>query len=600
MVTQKHLCDNHADLVVDSLKGLCASNPSVGLDEEYKVLYNREVNPKHVSVICGGGSGHEPAHAGMVGDGLLAAAVCGNIYASPNVAQIRRAIELVGSGPGGALLVVKNYTGDVLNFGLASEQAKASGAKADVRVVIVGDDVSVGRTQGGLVGRRGLAGTVLVYKIAAALARSGASLSAVEAAGKQVAENVATIGVGLEHCHVPGTGPTEAHLAADEVELGMGIHNEPGFQRIRPAPPLTELMDQMMKLLTSTDDKERSFLPFKHDGTDEVVLLVNNLGGISELEMGAVAGKASKWFGSHKIKVQRMLVGTYMTSLNMPGVSVTVLLLPRDQPDTATAHTCLHAKDLIALLDEPANAPGWRWHARSEARSSLDPAHVVTSSISTRVHEHQLTPADQGSFLQAIKRAAEALVAAEPRITRMDQIVGDGDAGLTLKAGAEGVLLALNKNDIKGENVISDLLAIADVVEKSMGGTSGALYSIFLSGLVKALRNGVSPDASVMTAEIWVTSTKEALGTLMKYTRARPPSRTLMDPLTAFVQQLPQGLSAASQAARDAANETKSMAAKAGRSAYLDQKELAGGDTPDPGAWGVAILVTALEGDVEF
>ncbi|KAG8873587.1 Dihydroxyacetone kinase 2 [Tulasnella sp. 331] len=553
----------------------------------------------------------------MVGDGLLTAAVCGNIYASPNVAQIRRAINLVGSGSGGTLLVVKNYTGDVLNFGLASEQTKASGSNIDVRVVIVGDDVSVGRTQGGIVGRRGLAGTVLVYKVAAALARSGMSLAVVEEAAKQVANNVATVGVGLEHCHVPGIGLSEDRLAADEVELGMGLHNEPGFQRLRPAPPLSELIDRMMNLLTSEEDQERSFLPFKHDGEDEVILLVNNLGGISELEIGAVARKgddlvrlvdqelipdhisAFEWLDSHKIKVRRMLVGTFMTSLNLPGVSFTVLLLPRAQSGLAATVTPLDANQIISLLDEPTNAPGWRWHAKSEPRATLNSIPVVDNSVSN-AQEHRLAPEDTASFLQAIRRAAEALVESEPTITRMDQIVGDGDAGLTLKAGAEGVLLSLNKKDIKGENVISDILAIADVVEKHMGGTSGALYSIFFSGLINALCDVASSDASMITADIWAESARYALETLMKYTRARPPSRTLMDPLTAFVEQLPQGLPAASQAARDAANDTKRMVAKAGRSTYLDQKQLAEGDTPDPGAWGVAVTVSALDGKVQF
>ncbi|KAG8902809.1 Dihydroxyacetone kinase 2, partial [Tulasnella sp. 408] len=214
----KHLTNDPATLVVDSLKGLCLLNPHVCVDEKYKVLYKRSPPQDQVSLISGGGSGHEPAHAGFVGDGMLSAAVCGNIFASPNAAQIRRAIELVGN-PKGTLIVVKNYTGDALNFGLASEQYKAAGGKGDVRVLIVGDDVAVGRTQGGLVGRRGLAGTILVYKIASALSRSGASLDEVEAVGKQVAENIGTIGVGLEHCHVPGTEEAESHLGADEIEL---------------------------------------------------------------------------------------------------------------------------------------------------------------------------------------------------------------------------------------------------------------------------------------------------------------------------------------------------------------------------------------------
>ncbi|KAG8952188.1 Dihydroxyacetone kinase 2 [Tulasnella sp. 419] len=488
------------------------------------------------------------------------------------------------------LIVVKNYTGDALHFGLASEQHRASGAVGDIRVLIVGDDVTVGKTQGGIVGRRGLAGTILVYKIAAAISRNGGSLDEVEAAGKLIAQSIGTVGVGLEHCHVPGTEAGETHLAADEIELGMGIHNEPGFQRLQPLPPLKELVDKMFTMLTSTTDPERSYLPFQGDGTDEVVLMVNNLGAVSELEMGAVAGEAIKWLQERKYRIRRTLVGTYMTSLNMPGFSFTLLLLPRPGSNSP-----LSASQILNLLDAPAHAPGWKWHSLIEPGIPQSTQSESGSKIGSSQSEPALAPEDPKAFLESISRAAEAVIRAEPEITQQDVIAGDGDAGLTLKAGGVAVLNAIQSGRLQPNNVISAILTIAEIVDEDMGGTSGALYSIFFSGLAKSLRDR-STASPIVNLDMWSKSAAEALATLYKYTRARPPSRTLIDPLTAFVEALPNGLAAGVKAAKDAAEATKHMVAKAGRGAYVDQKRLAEANVPDPGAWGVAVLVSGLAG----
>ncbi|KAG8950773.1 Dihydroxyacetone kinase 2 [Tulasnella sp. 424] len=535
------------------------------------VLYKRNPPQDQVSLISGGGSGHEPAHAGFVGDGMLSAAVCGNIFASPNAVQIRKAIELVGN-PKGTLIVVKNYTGDALNFGLASEQYKAAGGTGDVRVLIVGDDVAVGRTQGGIVGRRGLAGTILVYKIAAALSRSGASLDEVEATAKQVAENTGTIGV-------PGTEEAESHLGGDEIELGMGIHNEPGNQRLKPLPKLSKLIDQMLAMLTSTTDKERSFVPFQNDGNDEVVLLVNNLGAISELEMGAIAGEAVSWLKNHNFKTRRVLVGTYMTSLNMPGFSLTLLLLPRPNSNDGSS-----GAKLLELLDEPTEAPGWKWHSRSELAFADEASASKESETKLNTESSEsLRAEDPKAFVEAIKRAANEVITAEPEITRQDQIAGDGDAGLTLKAGAEGVLKAISDGRLTGDNVISSVMTLAQVADERMGGTSGALYSIFLSALAKGLKDAAS-SSSTADLGVWAKTAAAALTTLQKY------------PLTAFVEALPNGLLGAVDAAKKAADETKKLSAKAGRAAYVNQEDLAKANVPDPGAFGVAVIVAGLAG----
>lgn len=254
--------------------------------------------------MCGGGGGHEPAHAAFVGEGMLSAAVSGQVFASPNAGQVEKALAKLSLAKG-TLIVVKNYTGDVLQFGLAKERWSATHLESDaVRMVVVGDDVSVPREQGALTGRRGLTGTVLVYKLAGALAAQAASLDEVEHVARVVAERCGTIGMGLEHCHVPGTDKGEAYLKDDEAEIGMGIHNEPGIRKLSPIPSAAKLVDEFLTTLTSTSDPERSYLPFEKDG-NEVILVVNNLGGLPELELGVVAKEAAEWLANKRIKVKR-------------------------------------------------------------------------------------------------------------------------------------------------------------------------------------------------------------------------------------------------------------------------------------------------------
>ncbi|WWC86097.1 dihydroxyacetone kinase [Kwoniella dendrophila CBS 6074] len=585
----KHLLNNPATLVVDSLKGLVNNNPNIKFDEGQRVIYKPSTKSR-VSLLSGGGSGHEPAHAGFVGDGLLDAAICGNIFASPNVAQVRKGVELV-TGEKGSLIIVMNYTGDALHFGLAAEQYKASGKPGDVRVLLVQDDVAVSREQGTIVGRRGLAGTILVYKIASALSDKGGDLDSVENLAKYVTTRLGTIGIGLDHCHVPGTKSGESHLNENQLELGMGIHNESGTHKLE-VPKISELINEMLSKITNTNDPERSYVPFKGDGSDEVVLMVNNLGAISELEIGGITGEAIKWLQSKNIKTRRVLAGTYMTSLNMPGFSLTLLLLP-SKSDSSSPYS---SEQVLEYLDAPASAPGWAWTSGKEPGvigEKVDDDVVAQH----KVNEVALAPTDSKQFIEAIKRSCKALIAAEPELTEQDRIAGDGDAGLTLEAGAKAILKVIESGKLKGENVIEDIQLIAEVVEDDMGGTSGALYSIFFSGLGKSLRDLANQGNKQTTPEVWSKASKEALDVLYKYTRARPPSRTLVDPLEAFITSLPsKGLNGAAEDAQKAADKTKELVAKAGRGAYVNQEDLKKREVPDPGAWGIWRIVDGLRG----
>ncbi|RXW21663.1 hypothetical protein EST38_g4183 [Candolleomyces aberdarensis] len=561
-IQSKHFLNSAETIVVESLKGLCDVNPQLALDPDNK----RE--------------------------GMLTAAVCGNIFASPNASQVRRGIDLVDNTKG-TIIIVKNYTGDILNFGLAKEQYAANHPdKAEnARFVIVGDDVAVGKSQGKIVGRRGLAGTVLVYKIAGALAHRGASLDDVHNVAVWTSQNVATIGASLGHVHVPGTESLRTNLSETELEIGLGIHNEQGNNRISPIPSLSGLTKQLLDYLTSQNDPERSFLQLKKG--DSLVLMVNNLGSVSELELSGIVAEARKQLNERGFRISRILSGTFMTSLNMPGFSLTLLRLPSEGDAPS-----FKASDILGLLDDKPKVPGWKWTPSSEPLLR-DEQQVEGKSVSV-AHDNvlQLKAKDPNSFVSAIRDASNQLIAAESEITRMDTIAGDGDAGLTLKAGAQGVLASLDKGTIHGENIVASLIAIGQVAEEVMGGTSGALYSIFFSALAQGFQSQSIPAGSVVTPQQWQVALTSALDKLYTYTRARPPSRTLVDPLAAFIDEVRknrgQDFASAVRLAAQATEATKDLEAKAGRSAYVQSEQLQKEQVPDPGAWGVKTILESL------
>lgn len=428
-MSAKHFINDPTILVDTALRSLTLTNPSVALDAANKIVYRRPGHPSQVSIISGGGSGHEPSFGAFVGSGLLSAAVAGTIFASPSAEQVRRAIMSRVDTDKGVLVTVMNYTGDVLNFGMAVEKAKAAGVKAEM--VIVGDDVGVGREKGGKVGRRGIAGTVLVHKIAGALAAQGASLEQVHQVAKLTADNLVSVGASLEHVHVPGRAPlnpeAEGSLGVDEIEVGMGIHNEPGCGRAKIELP--ELVKTMLSQLLNEDDKDRAFLDVN---STEVVLLVNNLGGVSVLELGGITTEVVRQLGDWNIQPVRILSGTYMTSLNGLGFSISLLNV---------VDTGIKGSTMIQLLDYPCEATGWSapispntWEAKNTATRE------DTTTFDQSVKPSGLE-ADSAAFKKALTSGLEALISVEPEVTRFDTIVGDGDCGIGLKRGAEGMAL---------------------------------------------------------------------------------------------------------------------------------------------------------------
>ncbi|KAJ4315836.1 hypothetical protein N0V84_008170 [Fusarium piperis] len=368
--TTKHVSQDPAYLVDSALRSLTLLNPSLRLDAQQKAVYYPlpttpdEQHQQHVAVISGGGSGHEPSFGGLVGPGLLSAAVCGTIFASPSSHQILSAIHRVSTFSNEILVTVMNYTGDVLNFGMAVEKAKAAEHDLQVEMLVVADDVAVPRSKFGKVGRRGMAGTVLVQKATGALASLGYGLDDILAVGRLLCHNLATIGVALDKVHVPGRDSETflSHgLAKDEAEIGLGIHNEPGCLRVQGADmELSALVRSSLDQLLNPNDPERAFVK---NWSGCPILMVNNLGGLSVLELGAALTEVvTQLRETYGMRPNRIISGTFMTSLDCRGFSITLL------NDISLAEFGV-SHDIPSLLDHPAGAVGWSHNINSSHRT---------------------------------------------------------------------------------------------------------------------------------------------------------------------------------------------------------------------------------------
>ncbi|AKA68593.1 MULTISPECIES: dihydroxyacetone kinase subunit DhaK [Clostridium] len=329
----KKIINNPNNVVEDMLHGMVAAHPEYikKLDNANVIVRKNSPIKGKVAVVSGGGSGHEPSHAGYVGTGMLDAAVAGAVFTSPTPDQVYEAVKAVDGGAG-VLLVIKNYSGDVMNFDMAKDLADMDGIK--VESVVVNDDVAVENSTY-TAGRRGIAGTVFIHKIAGAKAEQGASLEEVKRIAEKVINNVRSMGMALSSCIVPAAGKPNFTLGEDEIEIGMGIHGEPGTHRenIKTADEITEHL--VNKIL---DD-------ISIEKGEEVAVMVNGLCSTPLMELYIVNKKVNEMLQSKGIKTHKTFVGEFMTSLEMAGYSVTILKLD---------------DELKALLDEPANTPAFK------------------------------------------------------------------------------------------------------------------------------------------------------------------------------------------------------------------------------------------------
>jgi phosphoenolpyruvate---glycerone phosphotransferase subunit DhaK len=323
---------NHPNNVVsEALQGLAKAYPQLKYTENLEVI-SRSEKRKKVGLVSGGGSGHEPAHAGYVGKGMLDAAVAGNVFSSPSPDRIIKGIEEASSGEG-VLLIIKNYSGDLMNFDMAKEMAEMD----DIRVecVVVKDDVAVPDSTYST-GRRGIAGTVFVHKIAGAKAESGASLDDVKAVAEKAIANIRSMGMSMSSCTLPAAGKPGFVLGENEIEIGMGIHGEPGVERtnIKTAAEVAEIL-----LARVLEDYDYS--------NSQVALLVNGLGATPLMELYILNNEVEKVLTSKGIKIYKTFVGNYMTALEMAGCSLTLMKLDDELKELLDAPCCTPALTII-------------------------------------------------------------------------------------------------------------------------------------------------------------------------------------------------------------------------------------------------------------
>ncbi|KAL8813395.1 MAG: hypothetical protein Q9223_000192 [Gallowayella weberi] len=589
MALAKHYFDDPTDAVLSGLRGVTLTNPSLLLDAKNKIVYRHPLSiasPQNVSVICGGGSGHEPGFSAFVGQGALTACVCGTIFASPSAQQVRACLShRLPAETQGVVVVVTNYTGDVLNFGMGIEKARAKGKK--VEMVVVGDDVGVGRAKGGKVGRRGLSGTALVVKLCGALAEAGASVEDCAKVGRLAVDNLVSVGASLSRVHVPGRSLQEAkeeeeRLGAGLIEIGMGIHNEPGCEKVKTDLP--GLVRTMLAQMLNQNDKDRAYV--KIEKGEDIILLVNNFGGTSNLELSGVVTEISDQLGrDYGLKPKRVISGTFFGSLNGPGFIISILRL---------ADTGLGAgKSMLELLDAPAEATGWAVGVKSETWEKEYGGVNATDEEDKGDTRSTNLKVDPKQLQSSLRAGLEKLIASEAEVTRFDTIVGDGDCGVGLKRGADGIIQYLENNDIPSDPLTS-LTRIAGIVEATMDGTSGALYAIFLNSLAANVRKQDSSNPTDLTPSMWAQALDNSMRALGVYTPAQPGDRTLMDALVPFVETLKAtgNTKQAAEAAKRGAEKTKGMKASLGRSVYV------GGEghreVPDPGAFGLSQFLTGL------
>ena len=501
-----------------------------------KVVVRTDWDKSKVALVSGGGSGHEPAHAGFVGQGMLTAAVCGDVFASPSLDAVLAGILAV-TGKAGCLLIVKNYTGDRLNFGLAAERARAFGLK--VNMVIVDDDAALPD----LPQQRGLAGSLFVHKIAGAMAEAGEDLEAITAAAQRVISGANTIGMSLDTCTIPGS-PKDNRIAVGKAELGLGIHGESGVEQVA----YTNARDAMAMVV----DKLAAII-----NDEPQVVLLNNLGGATDLEMAVLANELL----NSKIAQQlRYIIGParLMTSLDMRGFSVS--LLP------------VKDSDILALNASyaPSAWPGLKPVQATELIPLPDGLKPVLPLATKNPKRREF-----------IERCCNIFIACEADLNALDAKSGDGDTGSTLATASRALIGSLDRLPLADMTQL--YRAIGLELSQTMGGSSGILLAIFFAAAGDASASGKD---TIGALNVGLNRVQEVGG-------AQVGDRTLIDALRPALDALPEGLPAAASAARLAANFTATIVkAKAGRATYISADQLRGHN--DPGAEAVARLFEQL------
>lgn len=599
----KKIMNTPETFVYDMCHGLAKAHPKLEFVEKFKIVKKKEINPDKVSLISGGGSGHEPAHAGFVGKGMLDCAVCGDVFASPSQIQVYNAIKECATDKG-VLLIIKNYSGDCMNFNNAAELAKEEdGIKVDA--VYVNDDIAV-KDSLYTVGRRGVAGTVFVHKIAGAAAEQGKSLEEVKAVANRTIENVRSFGFALSSCTPPAKGTPIFEIGEDEIEFGVGIHGEPG-RKTEKLQTADQLAKRIVKDLLDDLGAKKG---------DEVALLINGFGATPLMELYLFNNSVSNELEKAGISIHKTLVGNYMTSIDMAGASVTILKVD---------------SELKSLIDYPVSAPALSWGgAMSEqAEAAVEAMKAIAKALGVTPAEHTDAKAadkaekkaakaakkatvyevkgkpvvdetiNTAAFVQIVEKMADVIIENEVPFCDADKM-GDGDFGMSIAKGFKQLKKEWATRD--KADIGAFLKSCSEIIMEYCGGASGPIWGSAFRYAGKAA-DGKEKINLAELAEIFQAANTGVYETGKKSfgKGAVVGDKTLVDALKPCADALEQaakdgkslrdGIALGAKAAVAGAESTKSVVAKLGRAGTVGEKSIG---YPDAGAYGLGVIFTAL------
>lgn len=580
----KKIINQPETVVMEMCNAMAMAHPDLEFLKKYKIIKKKEINPKKVSIISGGGSGHEPAHAGFVGKGMLDAAVCGDVFASPSQIQVYQALKAVASEKG-TLMVIKNYSGDMMNFKNAAHLASEDGLEVDY--IRVEDDIAVEDSLY-TVGRRGVAGTVLVHKIVGAATEKGMSLQEVKAAGQNAADHVRSIGFALTSCTVPAKGTPTFELGDDEIEYGVGIHGEPGIRR--------EKMSTADELAKRMVDSLLEDLGIEAESKQEIALLINGFGGTPLQELYVLNHAVARCLHEKGIVTIRTFVGNYMTSIDMAGASVSIMKLD---------------SQLKELLNYPSDTPAF------QVTGPVEPV-VFSEVVTTRVEEKSVcfevetedsyavikgNKLSLNNLIYLVDKMSACIIKNEVPFCELDSHAGDGDFGMSVAKGFKQLKREWKEilaND--ASNPADFLHACSMVIMEHCGGASGPIWGSAFRAASKAVKGKeeltTSDFADMLQAAVkGIQSTGER-----SFGRgAVVGDKTLIDALVPCADRWTDGAKSgesfqiiftkAAEAAVSGAEKTKEIVARMGRAGTVGERSIG---YPDAGAFALGVIFTEL------